>query len=365
LKVRFCGMQIPTVVFILSSERSGSTWAGYVLGSNPGAEYVGEFYRAWNDDLRLPCAWCSANGIESCGILGDVDRFSPEEAVSVVLNRTSTRMIVDTSKRIDWAERLLPAPDLRYDAFLIHLIRDPRGWYASTQRRRSGSRQILCEDWLRENLAIRNFIELENVPSARVFYDEMAAAPEHSFSELCREVGLGFEPASLRYWTKPHHAFAANGASSPVLGSAPRKLDWMITGDDAFYEEKSRQLFVDSRWREDLSEEDILAITEDPRISGFLQLYGRVLTSGGIHRLTDEDHALHRQLEGSIIRTEGETPTLQRMYIVTAGRRHWVTHLSVFERLGENWRQNIRTLDAVILQKLPAGAPIRHLGNAD
>ena len=44
----------PTVVFVLSATRSGSTWLSLMLGSNSGAAYVGELKRMYADEPS-PC----------------------------------------------------------------------------------------------------------------------------------------------------------------------------------------------------------------------------------------------------------------------------------------------------------------------
>ncbi len=354
-------MQRQTVVFILSCDWSGSTWVGYVLGSNPDSAFLGEFYRAWNDDLRQPCAWCAAHQISNCDILGDIERVPLESGFDVAFARTGSQTLVDTSKRVHWAERFLPPGDLRFDTFLVHLIRDPRGWCASARRRLPEDLSNLCALWLRENLEIRNFIQLRNAPSVAIFYDELATSPETGFAELFSAIGGEFDPSSLKYWLKAHHAFAANGASSVVLRSAPSKPNWLITGDDDFYRQNATQSLTDRRWQENLSEQGARAIREDPQIAGFLKLYDRVLLSDRVYHLTPEDLRFVDQLEGKFVRTEGATPALKKIYFIQAGRKHWVTNMKTIERVIRDECGELITLDLEALEKVPVARLVQPL----
>ncbi len=348
------------VVFILSGDRSGSTWLGYVLGSIPQSAFLGEFYRAWNQDLRETCAWCTANGRPACGVLTDIERYPADQAFDIVFSRTRKNILIDNSKRTDWAERFI-APDSRFQVRFIHLIRDPRGWYASEQKRHPQARGEMIEKWLQQNLQIRNFLELSNIRSTTVFYEELAASPLSGFAQLCDSLYCTFEPSALRYWEKPHHGFAANGASSPLLNAAPHvsQVRGFATNDDQFYAANGRKSFVDQRWKHELSEEDALAITEDPRVAAFLNLYDRALTSGTLHHATAADRSLQQDLEGKFIRAIGNTPQLERIYLVRSGIRHWVPSMPVLNQLSKEWTQHLIILPPAYLETIPVGPPVR------
>jgi hypothetical protein len=278
---------VPTVVFVLSSTRSGSTWLGYVLGSTPKSAFVGEFRRAWDPQLRRSCAWCRANGHERCDILSGIERCPPDRGYELVFSRTGKEILVDTSKQQTWAEQFL-TPKSHFKTYLIHLIRDPRGWYASERRRHPASVNEMIGEWVTENLAIAGFLQASKAQSSTVFYDELALSPEPGFSQLCNELGCPFDPSALRYWERPHHAFAANGASSPVLRSLPyiSRLPNFITGDDAFYAAYNRESFIDLRWKQQLGEQDELAIRSSPGVARFLERYSRKLAFDGLQKLS-------------------------------------------------------------------------------
>ena len=351
---------IGTVVFILSSDRSGSTWLGYVLGSTPNASFLGEFRRAWDEELRQPCAWCTANGRDACEVLANVELYPAERAFEVAFSRTRKQVLVDSSKRTAWAEKFV-APNSHFKVHFIHLIRDPRGWYASENRRHPRGLTEMMGEWVLENLHIRNFLELSNVPSTTVFYEDLAKAPVPTFQRLCHEIGCPFDPSALHYWEKPHHSFAANGASSPLLRNAPdvSRLSSFISGDDHFYETNDRNLFFDQRWKEQLSQADALAISEDYRVAAFLNLYDRVLTADSLHHLTVEERSRHRSLDGKFIRATGETPQLEKIYLMRAGIRHWVMSMQFIERVSRKWPEDLEILPFPSLERIPIGSWVR------
>jgi hypothetical protein len=63
-----------------------------------------------------------------------------------------------------------------------------------------------------------------------------------------------------------------------------------------------------------LSEADSLAISEDPQVAAFLNLYDRILTSDALHHLTAPELTRRRGLEGKFVRANGNTPQLERIY---------------------------------------------------
>jgi hypothetical protein len=278
------------VVFILSCDSSGSTWLGYVLGSHSRCAFVGELYRAWKPELREPCAWCAGQGRTECEALHGIELAPPESAYDFVLDRLNADTIIDTTKKIDWVSKY--ANSRRgYDVKFLHLMRDPRGWYESRKRRSAQPLDIQLAEWCGYNSQIWKFIRSTGMPSATLFYDETAAHPTAELPKLCAFLGSSFEPDALAYWQKPHHAFAANGASNSVLRGLPRaeEMQFFVTGDDRYYEEHRKQSFVDERWKERLSDEEKQAIAANPEIRGLMAAYGRTLSEAGIEKLNGSD----------------------------------------------------------------------------
>jgi hypothetical protein len=268
-----------TAVFILSSPHSGSTWAGYVLGSNPVSAFLGEYYRAWKDGLGQPCALCHAQGLGFCEILSDLEKEPVERAFNLAFARTGKRVVVDISKDIEWIRsfRTDDAVDIR----LVHLVRDPRGFFASVKRRLKIDVNEMMVKWCKQNEEFRDFIAASGFSSATASYDLLAQSPETEFRRLFDFCSMAFTEESLRYWSVEHHAFAANGATDAILKGKGYNYP-ITTGDNDFYNEKSQTLFHDRRWRLALTPAESTAIESNMEVRRLLRSLKFSLTEEGI-----------------------------------------------------------------------------------
>lgn len=78
-------------------------------------------------------------------MLTGIELHAPERAYELTFYRTGKQFLVDSSKRIIWADRFI-ASRSRLKVHLIHLIRDSRGWYASERRWREADVLAIDED---------------------------------------------------------------------------------------------------------------------------------------------------------------------------------------------------------------------------
>jgi hypothetical protein len=269
-------------VFILSSPQSGSTWTGYVLGSGPESAFLGEYHRAWKEAIRVPCTLCAARGLPSCEILHNVETEPAGRAFDLAFARTGKRVIVDTSKDIEWVDLFRGHDDL--DIRIVHLVRDPRGIFASVKRRAPTDPVALVAQWLRENEEFRGFIAASGLPRVTASYDLLAQSPENEFPRLFEFCDMKFTRKSLSYWNFEHHGFAANGASDAILRRkgychVPKHF---ATGDAAFYNRNSQTLFHDQRWREALTPTESAAIENSAEVQELLKSLGFALAEKGI-----------------------------------------------------------------------------------
>lgn len=264
------------IVAILSSDRSGSTWLGYVLGSTPEAAFLGEFFRAWDPSLRVPCSWCAANGVAVCPVLDGLEAVPVKDAFAFAFSRVHRPVLIDSSKRISWIRGFLGG-DSRYDIHLVHLIRDPRGWYASERRRQHLDLNTHLDRWTQEQKDIRSFLAESEVPFTTVFYEELAGSPVSEFRHLCGVLDIQFSSECLRYWRTSQHGFAANGASSLLMSGCTDSPRIVLTGDDNYYHARREQFFVDKRWQLALTDQEIRIIEDHPQINELFSWYGRKL----------------------------------------------------------------------------------------
>ncbi len=271
-------------VFILSSQRSGSTWTGYVLGSHSQSAFLGEYFRAWRPELRVPCPWCAASGLTECEVLSGIEDVPESEAFEFAFRRLGKKFLVDTSKSIEWAESFCKG---QFDTRLIHLLRDPRGYYSSQRRRfPANTWDSIIPDWVEENNQIASFLQEAGLPHKLAIYDELSQDPALAFAQLFQFLGLMPEVSALSYWERSHHALAANGASSLVLGDLPEigRLSFFITGDESFYSRQGKRNFHDNRWIQDLSEKEKALIENNVEVVRLLRRYGLVMNSDGLRR---------------------------------------------------------------------------------
>lgn len=275
-----------THAFILSTDHSGSTWLGFVLGSHSKGAFLGEFYRGFDKSLRQPCVTCLEQGKRECVMLHGVEHVEADEAYRWAAGRSAARVFVDSSKVTWWPRRAttsLRQPDIR----LVHLVRDPRGWLASQVRRAPGlDVPERLEAWIAENERIRLFTQSEGLPNIQVIYDDAVLDPEHQLSRVFEFLGLPYEPSALRYWEHQHHGFAANGAASMVLKQPDRlKVEFFLTGDDSYYRAARHRQRLDRRWMQELSPEVLDYTRSDLAVARELAHYGRRMTDTGLATL--------------------------------------------------------------------------------
>nr|QOL00436.1 hypothetical protein [uncultured organism] len=240
------------VTFVLSTTRAGSTWLGLVLGSHSWAATLGEFFRPYAIPDHVICRLCEADGLADCRVLRSLRDVPERDAHSFAAAALGTPMVVDISKRPDWAARFFDRPDL--EVRLIHLVRHPAGFVESESRRSpEASLPDLCRRWEQTNRDLEVLCARSGLPAHLASYERLCDSSDTAFDELCRFLNRPFEPGALAYWTFEHHGLGGNGAASVYLRD--RRIKRYVTGDDAFYRGiESRRTSADMRWRERLPE---------------------------------------------------------------------------------------------------------------
>ena len=249
--------QRPTVVFILSAVRSGSTWLNLVLGSNSWASDLGEYHRPflsipYNSDSTIRCPSCTADGLSDCAMYPNVNNVPEQDAYHFAFAQSRKPVLIDSSKDVDWCARFIARNDL--DPCIIHLIRHPCGFVESQMRRLKTSTDQLLIEWETTNRSIETFVASAGVRNIVAFYDDLADNPQCYFPEICEMIGYQWEQDSVLYWKHEHHGFCANGPALLFLRDRPSfSKVAVITGDDPFYQTLlSRPISADRRWQERL-----------------------------------------------------------------------------------------------------------------
>lgn len=243
------------VLYIVGSNRCGSTLLARVLGDLPGFAAIGEglvhFFYGSSDD-HVPCG-CGM-GVHECPFWKEIplplkaDRLAarwlrlrrtvllnlylrrhPEQArqwVSSISNfyhgiaeRAGAQVIVDSSKSPFHARLLSMVPDI--DLYVVHLIRDPRDVAASSHRPKDwlpgASPLHAATRWLAMTLGSAYLQTC--VPKSRTLrYEDFVKEPGRTILEITED--LGFKALATPFINGsvvdlgPHH----------MLGSNPDKL---------------------------------------------------------------------------------------------------------------------------------------------
>ena len=256
-----------TVLNIVSVSFSGSTWVNLMLGAHEAAFSVGEMY--WI--FRNKAALCGLHG-EDCPIWSQYDVDSDENPFVQISNITGKKiLIVNNSQEVAWA-----LDDPRIDAKYLWVIRDGRAVAASAMRKDT-SRNIFsgAEFWKVRFLACEK--RIAQVPQEKVMklgYEACVADPAAKMTQVCKFLGIDFDPGMIDYDNKERHFIGGNLGVLSVLASQQKsdklhaltpeagRLNLDITkdnvkGNDTFdlshYKKTDNKHFVDERWKTQLS----------------------------------------------------------------------------------------------------------------
>ncbi|MEN8204451.1 MAG: sulfotransferase [Pseudomonadota bacterium] len=283
-----------TVVFILSSNYSGSHFLSLLIGSHSHAMHLGETRRLASSGSRVAskeeprfCFVCGSH--QECSLFRGIQEVPLEVIYSHLFMRakSDTSVLVDTSKKTAWAQQFENNPD--YRILYIHLVRDPRAlvrrWSQSytdfTDRLKQRKKQltkrpalafapqwkIYTHKWLHQNRKITDFLSTRGRQGYIVSYHDLAASTHSTLAELMQWLGLDFEPGQINYWEHEHH------------GTQKADYGWI---------NQSNRTFFDLRWQEDIAEEVQQSIATDTDVLAYLDGIGLALHDNGLTRIREE-----------------------------------------------------------------------------
>jgi len=279
-----------TVVYILSTNYTGSHYLSLLLGSNSRAMHLGELKMlkrytgegSFGSDLRVTRG----------SVLEDIGPENIRDAYEIIFSRLPPEItvLVDASKTVRWVEQFLS--DTRFEKKFIHLIRDPRAivrrnlmasnFFKQLRRRwwlfreypplRSTiyfKRQeyVWTYLWLRTNQHINDFLQQHHLPHARVTYKDLATNTAREVRRLMEHIGAPYEPGQLEYWNFEH------------IGTEKRSYDRV---------RKQKKSYFDLRWQQEIAPEVQTGIAADPQVNDYLHELGIRFTSEGLTRLPRE-----------------------------------------------------------------------------
>lgn len=279
------------VLFILGIGRSGSTMLDLMLGSHSEGFSLGEISKIPEIFRRdpTPSAFCPNSSFWqerftqsdaqrlAIGLSGQrLHRFIPlklEKAVrelthtdgilnpyTLLFEKISKSLLVDSSKYPDWVERRLQAREFTgglVQAYICHMVRDGRAVLNSYLRAYPNlSVRQISQRWLDNLLACEAIFETFPCDyKMQVRYEALATEPERTMQSVCEWLGLPFEAEMLEYWKGDHH-YVAGSRSARALIARYREQPiasnvQAVHGD--YYQTMDLAIKLDQRWRHELA----------------------------------------------------------------------------------------------------------------
>lgn len=307
-------MPRPRVVLILSCNYSGSHLFGQLLGAHSACADIGE--------LRNLPKFAERSGPNASGtetryfddpLFEGFGRMPSVRWHSELLSRIRARdpaveVLIDNSKRLDWAAGLMARGDL--DIRCIHLLRDPRAlarrwretfvlprqkrrirlrearrqWRRAVPILRASEPELYAWRWLRENAAITRFLERHRPEAPLLTYEALVTAPESQLRSLMPALGLDFEAQQLEYWRAPQYgtrktqwmAAAQAGGESAVGPDAGADVssDVVASASGEHAHEARQMLRLDLRWQQLLSPQEAVSIIAIPELQEYVAARG-------------------------------------------------------------------------------------------
>jgi len=266
-----------TVVNVISTSYSGSTWLNLLLGAHPDAFSVGELTLLDN----LGRANCRFHG-DDCPLWSRYD-LSHRSNPFVQISRLSGKRVLVVNNSLEY---------LRFqgrdgvNAAFVHLVRDGRAVVASTLRKQpKATLWRTSRRWARATTRDRRVLaRYADRPQARVLYERVAADPAGQLRRVCDTLGLPFDPDTLNRWRDAPHFLG--GSLGLLKQLAEQRSDALHAkqhpdrrrNDSDFYQQQDLDRFLDERWKSELT---------DAQLRVFALAAGRQNRRYGYPRATD------------------------------------------------------------------------------
>jgi hypothetical protein len=276
------------LVFLLSSNYSGSHFCSLLIGSHSKGVHLGELKNIQKKSTARSCHICGDYG--ECRLFRDIDAGPLENVYEELFSRVdpATEFFIDASKKPKWFKHFVN--DDRYEIKLLYLIRDPRAlarrWLMRIDELNRQPRERIkqCRNhphkaflflfgnllsvciykWYTQNREIVDFIKQSNLPWKLITYRELAREQARTLIDICEWIGVDYEPDQQKYWEFDHH------------GKQKSEYEWVRDQGGAKY--------FDLRWKEFLDEKQQKQIMENKEINGLLSQLSLKFSDDGLVR---------------------------------------------------------------------------------
>ena len=273
------------LVFILSSNYSGSHFLSLLLGSHSKATHLGETKNLIKEGVE--CYKCGT--LHGCSLFKGIQELAIDTLYPTLFNRADEEinLLIDTSKKTEWAIKFIKN-QADYEIKVIHLVRDPRAlmrrWknkYTSllsqlNQRRKmlkafpkkalklifSSQNNIYLYKWLKQNQEIIDFTKQYSLDTRTITYHDLTFNPKKELSKLMSWLDTNYEASQLKYWEFEHH------------GTQKRQYDWV--------KKQQTTSHVDLRWKEELTPNQSETVFNSSDFNTFIESQNLVQIENGL-----------------------------------------------------------------------------------
>lgn len=276
------------LVFILSSNFSGSHFLSLLLGSHSRALHLGETKNLVKETISC----CLCGNTSDCELFRNIEYLKKDNLYPTLFNRAGDEIhiLVDTSKKIKWASQFSNIQE-DYEIKFIHLVRDPRAlvrrWkltYSTPFKRLKQRKKVIrtfikkiskllfidqetiyLYKWLNQNQQITQFILENDFESQVVTYHDLTTKTSEIVTNLMLWLGQQYEPSQLEYWNFQHH------------GTEKHQYEWIKANKITTH--------VDLRWKDELTPEQNTFITNNTDVKNYIHSLGLQQHDDGLTKI--------------------------------------------------------------------------------
>jgi len=274
------------LILIMAPSHSGSTLVDLVISSATEAFGLGEIHAIRKDKYKsreVPI--CSIHH-ENCTFWNEsrwnkIENYLIQNRVKRQLSRfinyryklydylmkeSGKRVLIDSSKYPEWVQySMKKIKQTNIEVYLVYLLRDPRAICNSWHRKYPewSMDKIISEH--KANLKkMNNVFEEAAVKKIKVYYEDIATEPNHSFGRLFSFMNENYSQDYIKYWQYEHHHIGGNSGTKSLIHKYQSSSSGNINKNTkSYYEDHELTIKHDERWRRELSKESLSLIERE------------------------------------------------------------------------------------------------------
>ena len=179
---------------------------------------------------------------------------------------------MDSSKNKHWLEAAVQRRSV--DAKVIHVSKSVHRYAGSLLNRRKGGQSIeaIGWHWAKDNRDIREYAASRRLDYLHVRYEDFVQDIGGTMQRLGEF--LDFQPHANQheFWTYPHHFVKGNGGTATHFDAARIERQTGLNRD--LYRQHHRMIFLDDKWKELLTQDDLNAVCSLREVRHEMELLG-------------------------------------------------------------------------------------------